>query len=51
MAEKIVPPIKSVPKADGVKQGSANTTLTTPNDVANKIGWSKGTETGSIFKK
>lgn len=49
--EKLIPPIKSVPKADGVKSGSANSTLTTPNDVANKIGWSKGTETGSIFKK
>lgn len=51
MAEKIIPPLKAVPKADGIKQGSSNTTLTTPNDVANKIGWSKGTESGSIFKK
>ena len=51
MAEKIIPPIKSVPKADGVKQGSANSTLTTPNDVSNKIGWSGGSETGSLFKK
>ena len=51
MAEKVVPHTKAVPRADGVKQGSANTVLTTPNDVANKIGWSKGTEAGSIFKK
>ena len=48
--EKLVPPIKAVPKADGVKQGGANTTITTPNDVAGKV-WSKGTESGSIFGK
>ena len=46
--EKIVPPIKKVPKADGIKQGSANTTLTTPNDTEGKF-WSKGNQTGSIF--
>lgn len=50
MSEKIIPPIKAVPKSDGVKQGSSHTTLTTPNDVGNKIGWSKGSETGSIMK-
>jgi hypothetical protein len=48
--EKIVPPIKKVNKADGVKQGSANTTLTTPNDVEGKV-WSTGSETGSIMGK
>ena len=50
MSEKIVPPIKAVPKADGVKNGSSNTTLTTPNDKQGQV-WSKGTESGSIFRK
>ena len=31
MSEKLVPAVKSVPRGDGVKQGSANKTLTTPN--------------------
>lgn len=31
MAEKITPPIRKVNRADGFKQPSANTTLTTPN--------------------
>ena len=46
--EKVVPPIKKVPKGDGVKQGSANSTLTTPNDQSGKI-WSSGSETGSLM--
>ena len=49
--EKIVPPIKKVPKADGVKMPSAHTTITTPNPIENKIGWKTGDETGSIFGK
>jgi hypothetical protein len=47
MAEKLVPPIKKVPTSDGVKKGSANTVLTTPNDNESKV-WSKD-ETGKIF--
>ena len=31
MGEKLTPAVKKVGRADGVKQGSANTTLTTPN--------------------
>ena len=50
MSEKVVPPIKKVPKGDGVKQGSANTTLTTPNDISGKM-WSSASETGSMFGK
>lgn len=30
MAEKITPPVKKVDRADGFKQPTANTTLTTP---------------------
>ena len=51
MSEKIVPPIKAVPKADGVKQGSSHTTITTPNQAADGKFWSKGSETGSLFGK
>lgn len=31
MSEKITPATKKVAKADGLKQGTANTTLTTPS--------------------
>lgn len=48
MAEKLVPPIKKTDRADGVKQGSANKTLTTPNDSEGKV-WSKGSQTEKIF--
>lgn len=33
MADKICPPVKSVPKSDGMKYGSASMTLTTPDPV------------------
>ncbi len=33
MADKICPPVKTVPKSDGIKMGSANTTMTTPDPV------------------
>lgn len=33
MADKICPPVKSVGKSDGMKMGSANSTLTTPDPV------------------
>ncbi len=31
MADKICPPVKAVGKSDGIKYGSANMTLTTPD--------------------
>ena len=49
--EKLIPPIKKVPKGDGVKQGSANTTLTTPNEASSGKVWSSGSEGGSLFGK
>lgn len=48
MSEKLVPPTKKVPRADGIKQGSADTVLTTPNDNESKV-WSKKDENGKIF--
>lgn len=33
MADKICPPVKSVGKSDGIKTGSANSTMTTPDPV------------------
>lgn len=33
MADKICPPVKSVPAGDGIKMGSAYSTLTTPDPV------------------
>lgn len=51
MSEKITPVSKPVPRKGGVKQGSENTTLTTPNHEGNKY-WSNGKdETKSIMGK
>lgn len=33
MADKICPPVKTISKSDGIKMGSANTTMTTPDPV------------------
>lgn len=53
MAEKISPATKPVGKADGIKQGGSNSTLTTPNfDAKNgNKNFSSGSETGKIFGK
>lgn len=31
MADKVCPPVKSVPKSDGIPMGSSHATLTTPD--------------------
>ena len=53
MADKINPATKPVGKSDGIKQGSANSTLTTPNfDSKNgNKNWSDSKETSKIFSK
>jgi len=51
--DKINPATKPVGKADGIKQGSANSTITTPNfDSKNgNKNFASGNETGKIFSK
>ena len=51
--DRINPPTKPVGKSDGIKQGSANSTLTTPNfDAKNgNKNWAGGKEGGKIFSK
>ena len=39
--EKIAPAVKPVPRQGGIKQGSANSHLTTPNHEGSKY-WSSG---------
>lgn len=53
VADKINPATKPVGKSDGIKQGSANSTLSTPNfDMTNgNKNWSTGSEGGKIFSK
>lgn len=43
MAEKLVPATKPVPRADGMKNGSANKTTTTPNHTDAKY-WNREKE-------
>ena len=56
MAEKITPPTRKIPRADGLKMPSANSTLTTPNPTFGRYTGSgkSGAEAkgeGTIFGK
>lgn len=54
--EKLTPANRSVPRADGLKTGAANTVLTTPEETFGKYtsGYNEGTNAindGHIFGK
>ena len=56
MADRISPPSKPVARKDGIKMGSANSTLTTPNPtfgkyIGNYTPGSAVKEGGSLFGK
>ena len=51
MGEKITPAVKSVPRSDGLKKGSANSTLTTPDMGENKVWSSDKEQKNKIFGK
>lgn len=50
MAEAVTPPTKKIPRGDGVKQGSANKTLTTPTQNTDGRYWGDGKVDKSLFK-
>lgn len=49
--EKIVPPIRKVGKPDGQILPSGHTTITTPHDIEDKVGWKTSEATESMFGK
>jgi hypothetical protein len=56
MSEKLTPPSKTVARKDGIKMGSSDTTLTTPNPTFGRYfgGNQSGASTkepGSLFRK
>jgi hypothetical protein len=48
--DKVSPPTKKIPRGDGVKQGSANKTLTTPNQNTDGKYVGGGATGKSIFR-